>query len=291
MSTGMIKLIAVAAMIADHTGIALYWNGLISPEVYHVMRCAGRIGFPLFAFMLANGFDRTSDRVRYLSRLSLFALVSQVPFVLCLFGKNYRTFDTVVTSAAFTADVRLLIAGAVLTGTAWFFLVRRDSSAVWSALAVLAGGLEIVVNNVWLLTDTLNIFYTLAMSLAVFAVLDRFSKRENISHTLILAAVLLIDILLLGKNTDYGFSGILLIFGLWAVRESRVGQAAWIILWAWFEYSQGTGGLSHYTVSAAAAVIPVLMYNGTYGRLPKRFFYWVYPSHLAIIGTLNLILK
>ena len=76
----MLKLIAMVSMVFDHVGDAFF------PEATW-MRIVGRIAMPVFAFCVAEGLSHTSDKYRYLARLCVFALVSEVPFDLFAFGK------------------------------------------------------------------------------------------------------------------------------------------------------------------------------------------------------------
>ncbi len=75
MSSFVLKLIAIITMLIDHIGAVLY------PEI-RWLRLIGRIAFPIFAYLVAEGFYKTSDVKKYLKRLFIFALVSQVPFYL-----------------------------------------------------------------------------------------------------------------------------------------------------------------------------------------------------------------
>ena len=76
----MLKIIAMICMVFDHVGAALF------PEA-EWMRIVGRIAMPIFAFCIAEGLSHTSDRFRYLARLCIFALISEVPFDLSANGK------------------------------------------------------------------------------------------------------------------------------------------------------------------------------------------------------------
>ena len=77
LSSASIKLIAVATMFLDHVGMLFFPEGLI-------LRIVGRLSFPLFAFLIAEGFEKTSDVKRYLGRLVTFAVVSQIPYSIFL---------------------------------------------------------------------------------------------------------------------------------------------------------------------------------------------------------------
>ena len=79
-----IKIIAIVTMLIDHIGLAFFIN---SPY-YFPLRLIGRLSFPLFAFLTANGAYYTRNINRYLLRLFVFALISQVPYL--LFHRQYN---------------------------------------------------------------------------------------------------------------------------------------------------------------------------------------------------------
>ena len=60
-------------MIIDHTGAVLFPGDLI-------FRYIGRISFPIFCFLLVEGFSHTRDVRKYMFRLGLFALISEIPY-------------------------------------------------------------------------------------------------------------------------------------------------------------------------------------------------------------------
>jgi len=74
MTAFMLKLLAVALMTIDHVGAALIRAGAGD---FFWMRVMGRLAFPLFAFMVAQGCVHSRDIKRYMARLGLFALVAQ----------------------------------------------------------------------------------------------------------------------------------------------------------------------------------------------------------------------
>ena len=68
-----LKLIAMAAMVFDHVG-----DNFFPGQVW--MRALGRLAMPIFAFCISEGYAHTHDKRRYLVRMGVFALVSEVPF-------------------------------------------------------------------------------------------------------------------------------------------------------------------------------------------------------------------
>ena len=98
-----LKTIACITMLVDHIGASCIEAGILAPgldagvlsqdtlsayPLYRldmVPRFTGRLAFPLFCFLLVEGFVHTHNVKGYLGRLVLFGLVSEVPFDLAFF--------------------------------------------------------------------------------------------------------------------------------------------------------------------------------------------------------------
>lgn len=95
LSGNQLKMIAAVCMLIDHVTKVFYsrWiNPLLemdfmTPELHHWIRGAymvlisiGAVAFPIFAFAFAEGYAHTHDKKRYLLRLAIFALISEIPF-------------------------------------------------------------------------------------------------------------------------------------------------------------------------------------------------------------------
>ena len=72
-------MIAIIAMFIDHLGAVIF------PE-YIELRIIGRIAFPIFAYTLVEGFVYTHDVFKYMKRLGVLALLSEIRFDLAFFG-------------------------------------------------------------------------------------------------------------------------------------------------------------------------------------------------------------
>ena len=117
-SGSTIKIIAIVSMLIDHIGAVVVYRyigytirqGNIAPneiyELYHLLRNIGRWGFPIFCFLLVEGFLHTRSVVKYALRLGLFALVSEIPFNLAFSG---RVFDPSYQNVLFTLFIGLLV--------------------------------------------------------------------------------------------------------------------------------------------------------------------------------------
>lgn len=99
MTGSSLKMIAIITMLIDHTAAVilermLYGQGLSAETislyiVYMVMRLIGRLGFPIFCFLLIEGFCHTRNVKKYALRLFLFALISEIPFDLGFIGSAF----------------------------------------------------------------------------------------------------------------------------------------------------------------------------------------------------------
>ena len=76
----MLKIIAMVSMVSDHVG-DLFFPGVMW------LRMIGRLAMPIFSFCIAEGYAHTRDKNRYLLRMGIFALISEVPFDLAFEGK------------------------------------------------------------------------------------------------------------------------------------------------------------------------------------------------------------
>lgn len=143
LSGSWLKLIAVMAMLLDHATLILGPEiGLLHTPLiafhgtqitaYFLLRKIGRLAFPLFCFLLAEGYRHTRNRVKYAIGLLLFALLSEIPF-------NLMLGDTVLYPAKQNVFVTLSF------GLLFLWIYDRDWKEIWKALGFLTVALATVL--------------------------------------------------------------------------------------------------------------------------------------------------
>ena len=109
LSGSMLKLIAVVTMFIDHTAhvfqdlpllqYSLLTLGAREITAYYIMRKIGRLAFPIFCFLIMEGFLHTKNPRKYALRMFLFAILSEIPFDLMVGRSIYypKTQNVYVT--------------------------------------------------------------------------------------------------------------------------------------------------------------------------------------------------
>lgn len=121
-SGSQLKWLAVFSMLLDHTAKIIAFqpsltlsvpyaaepNKLleISQRLFPLFIMVGRLAFPLFCFLLVEGFMHTSNVKKYALRLFLFALISEIPYDLAF---SHRFFDFESQNVFFTLSIGLIV--------------------------------------------------------------------------------------------------------------------------------------------------------------------------------------
>ncbi|MEE1393072.1 MAG: TraX family protein [Negativibacillus sp.] len=78
-SAAVLHILAMVLMLMDHL-----WATLLPAQDW--LTCAGRVAFPIFAFMSVEGYFHTHNFKKYAQRMLLFAVLSEIPFDLMYGG-------------------------------------------------------------------------------------------------------------------------------------------------------------------------------------------------------------
>lgn len=103
-----LKIIAIISMFIDHIGSIILERAIVQREMsvvagaqmssaffeanaelyyaFFTCKMIGRMAFPIFCFLLVEGFMHTHNLKKYLGRMVLFAIISEIPFDLAFFG-------------------------------------------------------------------------------------------------------------------------------------------------------------------------------------------------------------
>lgn len=148
LSGSTLKIIAMVTMLIDHIGAAVLLRYILDMRghvtsidtynqlvmLYRVLRGIGRIAFPIYCFLLVEGFQKTRSLKKYILRLGVFALITEVPFDLCF---SSRAFNPGYQNVMLT----LLVGVLTMWGVSLLEKhVKNRALLVLCAVAVIAAG-------------------------------------------------------------------------------------------------------------------------------------------------------
>ena len=93
LSGSALKAIALVSMTVDHIAYYLMEHGTWT---YDMMRTMGRMAFPIFAFLLVEGYGHTRSTRKYALSLLAFALISEIPWWLLNHDNTHNVFFTLL---------------------------------------------------------------------------------------------------------------------------------------------------------------------------------------------------
>ena len=88
MSSFILKIIGIITMLLDHIGLVFYDES--------ILRFIGRLAFPIFAFQASLGYEHTKNIKKYLLKLFIFAIISQIPYYLMTIDNGFH-FNSIFT--------------------------------------------------------------------------------------------------------------------------------------------------------------------------------------------------
>ncbi|MDR1603378.1 MAG: conjugal transfer protein TraX [Gracilibacteraceae bacterium] len=297
MSAFWLKTLACLFMLTDHVGAVFH---TLTPDW---LRWIGRIAFPIYVFFIAEGCARTRNIHRYLLRLGVFALVSEIPFdmALAFFARTVPAAGRPVAPLSaldflsFTNVFYTLFIGVLAVSVYGGVAAGRRPALALLPLLILT---PLLLNPSRAATTGLVALYA-----AVVYVLSRcLPAREGqekeggpIVRLIALAAAAPTIGLATLLDTDYGAFGVIFILAL-HLAGSRPRKLACLFIFICLEYASpailtqpfsAAGGL----LGTALLAVPLIaMYNDRRGPKVKWAFYAFYPAHLAILAALAVII-
>ncbi len=128
-SANVLRLLAIVLMLTDHIWATFLVFG-------DWMTCIGRLAFPIFAFQIVEGFVHTSNLKKYILRLLVFAVITEIPFNLfCSSWWFYPYHQNVL----FTLLLGLLAVSVIEKMRKGTEEINKGLSVLWLLLISLAG--------------------------------------------------------------------------------------------------------------------------------------------------------
>jgi hypothetical protein len=255
MTSFVLKLIAITTMLIDHIGAVLIQNG---SQTYWICRGIGRLAFPIFVFLIIEGFTHTSNVKKYLTRLGIFAFVSELPYDLVFY--RYMFQDDII-------EVLQRI----------FKLISHGQFN--SELS------SLVTATLDRLMQQQNIFFTLFLGLLLITLMSKIEQKyqKDIFAKNILEAIFVMCFCLIAYSlrTDYHYAGILLIASFYIFRTNKLLMTLSLLAIMAVIF----GGVSIYAVFS---MIFIVFYNGKKGKNIKYLFYIFYPAHLFLLFLIDI---
>ncbi len=252
MSAFVLKIIAMLAMLLDHTAAVFEPQfASVSPWLYTGCRMFGRLAFPLFALGIAEGAVHTRSPKKYLLRMALFALAAQIPFSLMLgTTSSGRSFQLLSQTVPYAIELSVMVT--LFLGLAVCIALEKKKPFAAAVALAAAYAIDLTVGMDY---GFLGVLFILSLYL---------SREKKLMRFLIM-----------------------LIFPLLFFFSPVKACVLELIKGGPFRFTRGV----LYCISMAAAGIAVLFYNGKPGKKLGVFGYIFYPAHMLVLWTVWFILR
>ncbi|MCQ2518496.1 MAG: conjugal transfer protein TraX [Lachnospiraceae bacterium] len=293
-----LKIIAVVSMFLDHFGASIVYaymckNGikisardleglsLLISISYTVLRYAGRVAFPIYIFLLTEGFEHTKSRLKYFLRLLLLAVLSEVPFDLAL---HRHVWSLNKQNVFFTLSIGFL----TIWGCSFVIRKVKDNAFLENTSLVFCGMLGYVAGVL------LKVDYTYTGAVAI-AVMYLWRKEKRVASTILAFITVGVTMALNSGVKPETF------------RETYVSGMVFCLLFLVaaliFPGLRGPAELASNGILCISspgeyfgvfAFLPILKYDGTRGKcsqLMKWLFYFFYPIHLGLFAAIMYFCK
>ena len=249
MNGNQLKILALVSMTLDHIGYILF------PQVVW-LRVVGRLAFPIFAFMVAEGCFYTRNRRRYLATMCAFAAGIQLAYWVCM----HSLYQSIMTTFALSLATVFALQDAT---------EKKSAGAVGGAACMLAIDVLVCCVAPGMLGGGFGIDYGLCgVLLPVFAYLPHFFTEHA------------------GEGGEEGAP----VRGRAIDARTRRLMLASFAVGLVFLCASLDSPAWHVQWFSLLALAPLALYDGTRGRLRMKYLFYVYyPAHLAAIYTISML--
>lgn len=139
LSLNTIKIIGIIAMLLDH--IAVYFEYILDSNIYCALRVIGRIAMPLFVFALVQGYIHTSNLKKYIFRLSILGIITQiliyiVSVINSRFFPNYLCYVDEIINIVVSFTLTLILLKSIDTKNKYIASVNKFINFVLRVITV-----------------------------------------------------------------------------------------------------------------------------------------------------------
>jgi len=259
-----LKMIAIIGMAMQHTVLVI---GDVIPAVLHFpFHFGGGLTFPIMAFFVVEGYRHTSNLKRYIGRIFIFGLISQIPFVLAFAGTSLDKFGMEASPIFFFS---LNIMFIIFIGLCLVVMYDR-MKARWLFWMLCIIILLLTILFSWGFVGPLMIllYHIIRSDKARKIAVPIVAGGYNIVFSIIIGVVVVV--LMLTGALDG-------IIDTTKMMEAEIVTAS--------EMIKALAGLM-FPIGSFATIPLLLKYNGEKGRSMKYLFYAFYPAHLLILALL-----
>ncbi len=255
-SSFILKIAAVITMLIDHFA-ASFMSVFYTPEkwgTYRLLRHIGRFAFPVYCFLLAEGFRYTRNRRKYLGYLLLFALISEIPFDLAL---ENGQIDWSYQNAFWTLALGLL------------GMIADDEIARRGKISQIPAPVIVILR-------------VIPMGVCVY-IAEIFSTDYGAWGVLLVALIYYFEEFIKFISARFDRSE--------KIPQIALNIAAACAVLNWF-LCYDLSRRSWIEIYGLPCVMMILLYNGQRGNyklLSKWFFYAFYPVHLTLLYLIRLL--
>jgi hypothetical protein len=274
----MLKLLAFATMLVDHIGYMFFPNEML-------FRIIGRLAFPIFAYQIALGYSRTSNRKKYVLRLSIFALITQIPYSFFNPDIQFNPFHFNVLFTFIAAIGLLCIYDMGILKIKSFIKDKNYQHLLYGVfLLVLAVILIILPEVISFMVKDFYLEYGL-LALVLVLLFHIFQDKMEIAVVSIILLYLL-----------HGYYRIALWNSAYSSARFWSNLFDFTFIWGQLNLQNGLSQLQRYYFNAwgVFALIPIFLMesiNSGHIRLNKYVGYVFYPAHMALLIVIAVMLK
>lgn len=279
-----LKIIAILTMCLDHAAVVFGYSamGIVPYEMMVVLRVIGRIAFPIFIFLIANGYSHTKNKAKYLCGMAKFAAISQFIYTISFstatkeasiisdgFSINPLTLSlSIITLSLIAVEIYVLIKKhrhlivrekekpkKIVPGTV-SVLNRAEQVAkektqieIKEIVNMIVGVVVCVLLPVFSLK--INDFVIMGYHLNIFYTLAigilsiyivESFKRNSGYENALLIAIYSLVMISIGSRVDYGIIGCIFTIMMYLCRKTKTSQCICLFIFSFLIYTFGVYG-------------------------------------------------